>query len=55
MYGYYYVEVFFILINIIGLGSNIALYYVDIKYNNGILDKVDKGDTLLDMVTSPKP
>jgi MFS family permease len=46
MYGYYYVEAFFILVNIIGLTCNIALYYVDIKYNNGILDKVDKGDGL---------
>lgn len=46
MYGYYYVEMFFIGVNIIGLTCNIALYYVDIKYNNGILDKVDKGDGL---------
>ena len=55
MYGYYYVEVFFIIVNIIGLACNITLYFVDIKYNNGILDKVDKGDGLLDMTTSPKP
>jgi MFS family permease len=53
MFGYYYVELFFIIVNVIGLACNITLYYVDIKYNNGILDKVDKGETLLDMVTSP--
>ena len=46
MFGYYYVEWFFILVNIIGLVCNMILYFVDIKYNNGILDKVDKGDQL---------
>lgn len=55
MYGYYYVMVFFIIVNIIGLACNISLYFVDIKYNNGVLDRVDKGDGLVDMMTSPKP
>ena len=44
MFGYYYVEMFFVGINIIGLACNITLYYVDITYNNGILDRVNKGD-----------
>lgn len=31
------------------------LYYVDIKYYNGILNKVDEGDELEALITSPKP
>jgi len=37
---------FFIAINILGLGCNIWLYIVDIKYYNGVLNKVDKGDAI---------
>lgn len=40
-HGYFYMNVFFVAINIIGLILNANLYYIDIKYNNGVLDKVD--------------
>lgn len=42
-HGYYYMNVFFIAINLIGLILNANLYYIDVKYNNGVLDKVDQG------------
>lgn len=37
---------FFIAINLIGLMCNVWLYVIDIKYYSGVLNKVDKGDTL---------
>ena len=40
-HGYFYVNMFFVLINIIGLALNAALYYIDINENNGVLDKVE--------------
>jgi len=55
MFGYYYVMVFFIGVNIIGLICNVYLYYIDIKYNDGILNRVDKGETIVDLITSPAP
>lgn len=42
-HGYYYMNVFFVAINLVGLVLNMNLYYIDIKYNNSILDKVDQG------------
>ena len=33
---------FFVAINLIGLILNMNLYYIDIKYNDGVLDKVDQ-------------
>ena len=42
-HGYYYMNVFFVAINLIGLVLNMNLYYIDIKYNNRVLDKVDQG------------
>lgn len=35
-------NVFFVAINVIGLILNANLYYIDIKYNNSVLDKVDQ-------------
>lgn len=40
-HGYFWVNAYFVLINLIGLCLNISLYYIDINYNNGVLDKVD--------------
>ena len=42
--GYFYMDAYFILINIVGLVLNIVLYFIDIKYYDGILNKVDKED-----------
>jgi len=54
-YNYKGADIFFIGVNIVGLISGIVLYIVDIKYYNGILDKVDKGDELEALITSPNP
>lgn len=43
-HGFFYMNGFFILINIIGLLLNMSLYYIDIYQNDGVLDKVDQGE-----------
>jgi len=43
-HGFFYMNAFFISINIIGLLLNMSLYYIDIYQNDGILDKVDQGE-----------
>lgn len=43
-HGYFWVNAFFVALNCIGLCLNFSQYYLDIYYNNGVLDKVDKGD-----------
>jgi len=40
-HGYFYVNAFFIFINVVGLLLNMTLYYIDINHKDGILDKVD--------------
>lgn len=40
-FGYTYVNIFFIAINIVGLALNSTLYYIDVTYNDSVLDKVD--------------
>jgi len=42
-HGFFYMNAFFISINIVGLLLNMSLYYIDIYQNDGILDKVDQG------------
>ena len=54
-FGYKYVSVYFIAINGIGVILNSLLYYVDIKYYDGILNNVDDGDTIDDLLQSPAP
>lgn len=38
-------NVFFVAINLIGLVLNLNLYYIDIKYNDSVLDKVDSASS----------
>ena len=52
-YGYYYVNLFYIAINFTGLIVHISLYFVDIRQNNGVLNRVDQGDELTEMMASP--
>ena len=52
-HGYFWVNAFFILINIIGLSLNGWLYVVDLKYYDGVLNKVDQGDQIADLMTTP--
>lgn len=42
-HGFFYMNAFFILINVVGLLLNMSLYYIDIYQNDGVLDKVDQG------------
>lgn len=44
-HGYYYVNAFFVSVNILGLIFNIILYVLDIYYYNGVLDKVQVSST----------
>jgi len=53
-YGYFWVMMFFVAVNCIGFCCNAYLYYIDIKYYDGVLDKVDQGDTVEELLTSPK-
>jgi MFS family permease len=43
-HGYFWVEVFFIALNVLGLIFNVTLYYRDIYFHNGVLDKVEKSE-----------
>lgn len=54
-FGYKYVSLYFIGINIIGLILNSILYYVDIKYYDGVLNRVDDGDAIEELMSSPAP
>ena len=53
-YGIPAVLAFFIAINIIGLVCNTWLYIIDIKYYNGVLNRVDKGDAIADLTNTPE-
>jgi len=44
-HGYYYVNMFFVVINLIGLALNLSLYYIDINHNNSVLDRVEDDDS----------
>lgn len=47
-HGYFWVNGYFVLINVIGLFLNAALYYIDINHNDSVLDKVDTGESTSD-------
>lgn len=53
MYGYFWVLIFFIGVNVVGFVCNFYLYYIDIKYYDGILNKVDSGEDLAALAASP--
>ena len=42
-HGYFWVNAFFVIINIIGLALNMTLYHIDITKNGGVLNNIDKG------------
>ena len=55
VHGYYWLSFFWICMDCVGLLLNVWLYYEDIKHNNGTLNKVHKGEELIeDLMTSPK-
>jgi MFS family permease len=41
-HGYFWVNAYFVGINIIGFMLNLSLYYIDIYHNNSVLDKIDQ-------------
>lgn len=51
--GYFWVLIFFVGVNVVGLICNLYLYYIDLKYYDGILNKVDKGEDLQALIASP--
>ena len=50
--GFFWPQVFFVALNVVGLGLNIWLTVIDIKYYGGKLCKVDRGDRLPDLMKS---
>jgi len=44
-HGYFWVNMYFVGINVVGLLLNMSLYYIDIYHNDGILDKVEADTT----------
>ena len=45
--------IFFVGVNVVGFFTNAYLYYIDIKYHDGILNRVDDGQAIADLMTSP--
>jgi len=45
--------IFFISVNLVGFCLGATLYVYDIKYCNGILNKVHSGDTTAELMNSP--
>jgi hypothetical protein len=39
----------------VGLVFNVCLYFEDIYRNNGVLNKIHRGDTVIDLLSSPTP
>jgi len=39
--GFFWVNAFFVFLNVTAFCLNLSQYYLDIYYNNGVLDKVD--------------
>ena len=52
--GYFWYFIYFELLAIIGICFNLLLYVDDIKNRGGILNRVDKGEKLEDLMATPK-
>ena len=53
-HGYRWVYVFFLIVNAIGLALGVALGLLDVRQFDGVLYKVDKGDTIAELIAEPK-
>ena len=53
MWGYFWVLFFFVIINVIGIVLHISLYIIDMTKHDGILNRVEKEETLDALMTSP--
>ena len=52
--GYFWYFVYFEVLAVIGICLNLWLYMDDLKYRGGILNKVDKGEELADLMATPR-
>ena len=53
--GYFWYLMYFCVLAAIGVCLNVWLYIDDIKNRGGLLDKVDKGETIKELTASPTP
>jgi len=53
-YGYRWVYVFFLIVNVIGLALGISLGLLDVRQFDGVLYKVDPGDKIGELIAEPK-
>jgi len=44
-HGFYYCNLLFVAINLVGLILNLNLWYIDVKYNNSVLQNVDRASS----------
>ena len=51
--GYFWYLVYFEVLAVIGICLNLWLYFDDLKNRGGILNKVDKGEALTELMASP--
>lgn len=53
--GYFWTMVYYMTLSAIGCVINIWLYFDDLNNRDAVLDKVDKGEALAELLTSPIP
>lgn len=51
--GYFWLMMYFVALAAIGIVFNVWLYIDDLRNRGGILDKVDEGENLQELMTSP--
>lgn len=51
--GYFWLMMYFSILACCGIGINVWLYVDDLKYRGGILDKVDTGENLEELMSTP--
>ena len=52
--GYFWYFVYFEVLAVIGILLNLLLYFDDLKNRGGILNRVDKGEKLEDLMATPR-
>ena len=53
--GYFWLMMYYSLLAVIGIIFNCWLYFDDLRNRGGILDKVDTGENLGELITTPVP
>lgn len=53
--GYFWLMMYYSLLGVIGIFFNCWLYFDDLRNRGGILDKVDTGENLGELITTPVP